>query len=57
MPAGREAQPVSPEDKVLRLLVPLLVGVFTFSVTQVYVERVSHGQFQGTLLRIPATLL
>ena len=36
-------------DKVLRLLVPLLVGVFTFSVTQVYVERVSHGQFQGTL--------
>ncbi len=37
-------------DKVLRLLVPLLVGVFTFSVTQVYVERVNHGQFQGTLL-------
>ncbi len=35
-------------DKVLRLLVPLLVGVFTFSMTQVYVERVSHGQFQGT---------
>ena len=38
------------KDKVLRLLVPLLVGVFTFSVTQVYVERVNHGQFQGTLL-------
>jgi peptidoglycan/LPS O-acetylase OafA/YrhL len=37
-------------DKVLRLLVPLWVGVFTFSVTQVYVERVNHGQFQGTLL-------
>ena len=37
------------KDKVLRLLVPLVVGVFTFSVTQVYVERVSHGQFQGTL--------
>ncbi len=38
------------KDKVLRLLVPLLVGVFTLSVTQVYVERVNHGQFQGTLL-------
>src|SRR5512136_501645 len=37
------------KDKVLRLLVPLLVGVFTLSVTQVYVERVNHGQFQGTL--------
>ncbi len=37
-------------DKVLRLLVPLLVGVFTLSVTQVYAERVNHGQFQGTLL-------
>jgi peptidoglycan/LPS O-acetylase OafA/YrhL len=37
------------KDKVLRLFVPLLVGVFTLSVTQVYVERVNHGQFQGTL--------
>ncbi len=37
-------------DKVLRLLVPLWVGVFTLSVTQVYAERVNHGQFQGTLL-------
>jgi glucan biosynthesis protein C len=36
-------------DKVLRLLVPWLVGVFTFSLVQVYLERVSHGQFQGTL--------
>lgn len=39
------------KDKVLRLLVPLLVGVFTFSATQVYVERVSHGQFQGTFFQ------
>ncbi len=36
-------------DKMLRLFVPLLVGIFTLSVTQVYVERVNHGQFQGTL--------
>ena len=38
------------KDKVMRLFVPLLVGVFTLSVLQVYVERVNHGQFQGTLL-------
>lgn len=37
------------KDKVLRLLVPLAVGVFTFSIGQVYVERVSHGQFAGSL--------
>jgi glucan biosynthesis protein C len=35
-------------DKVQRLLLPLLVGVFTFSPLQVYLERLSHGQFQGT---------
>jgi glucans biosynthesis protein C len=39
------------QDKVLRLFVPLLVGAFTFSTTQVYVERVSHGQFQGTFFQ------
>jgi len=38
-------------DKVLRLLVPLLIGIFTFSPTQVYVERVSHGQFQGSFFQ------
>ncbi len=48
--ASRHGNAVSfAKDKVLRLLVPLLVGVFTLSVTQVYVERVNHGQFQGTL--------
>lgn len=36
------------KDKVLRLLVPLVVGVFTFSIIQIYVERVSHAQFTGT---------
>ena len=39
------------KDKVLRLFIPLLVGAFTFSTTQVYVERVSHGQFQGTFFQ------
>jgi glucans biosynthesis protein C len=37
-------------DKIMRLFVPLLVGVFTFSIMQVYLERVSHGQFQGSFL-------
>ena len=36
-------------DKVQRLLVPLLVGVFVFSPFQVYLERLSHGQFEGSL--------
>lgn len=39
------------KDKVLRLLVPLLVGVFTFSVGQVYLERLQKGQFHGSLLQ------
>lgn len=37
-------------DKVMRLLVPLVVGVFTFSIMQVYLERISHGQFHGSLI-------
>ncbi len=35
-------------DKTLRLLVPLLVGVFTHASLQVYLERLTHGQFSGT---------
>jgi glucan biosynthesis protein C len=37
------------QDKVLRLLVPLVVGVFTHSILQVYLERSSHGDFNGSL--------
>ncbi len=36
------------KDKVLRLLVPLLVGIFTHASLQVYLERLTHGQFSGT---------
>ena len=36
------------KDKVLRLLVPLLVGVFTHVSLQVYMEKVTHGQFSGS---------
>lgn len=37
-------------DRVLRLLVPLVVGVLTHVMVQVYLERLSHGQFHGSLL-------
>ena len=35
-------------DKILRLLVPLLVGIFTQSILQVFLERISHGEFSGS---------
>jgi hypothetical protein len=36
-------------DKVRRLLVPLVVGIFTHVILQVYLERLAHGQFSGSL--------
>jgi peptidoglycan/LPS O-acetylase OafA/YrhL len=36
------------KDKVLRLLVPLVVVVFTHASLQVYLERITHGQFSGS---------
>jgi peptidoglycan/LPS O-acetylase OafA/YrhL len=36
------------KDRSLRLLVPLVVGIFTHVMVQVYLERVSHHQFSGT---------
>jgi hypothetical protein len=36
------------KDKVLRLLIPLLVVVFTHASLQVYLERITHGQFNGS---------
>ncbi len=36
------------EDKVRRLLVPLVVGVFTAGMLMVYLERVTHYQFSGS---------
>jgi glucan biosynthesis protein C len=37
-------------ERVLRLLVPLAVGVFTHVLWQVYLERVTHGQFAGSFI-------
>ena len=36
------------KDKVLRLLIPLLVAMFTYASLQVYLERITHGRFSGT---------
>ena len=36
------------KDRALRLLVPLAVGLFTHVALQVYLERVSHGQYVGS---------
>jgi peptidoglycan/LPS O-acetylase OafA/YrhL len=36
------------EDKVKRLLVPLIVGIFTHIMFQVYLERLIHRQFFGS---------
>ncbi len=36
------------KDKVLRLFVPLVAGIFTHITLQVYLERVSRSQFAGT---------
>jgi len=38
------------QDKALRLLVPLAVGIFTHSILQVYLERFTHGDFSGSFL-------
>lgn len=39
------------QDKALRLIVPLVtMGMLTFGVWQVYLERLSHGTFEGSLI-------
>lgn len=35
-------------ERVTRLLVPLVFGIFTHVILQVYIERVTHGEFTGT---------
>ena len=36
------------KDKVLRLLVPYLVGLFTHATLQVYLRQITHGEFSGS---------
>lgn len=35
-------------ERVVRLLIPLGVGMFTHIMLQVYIERITHGEFTGT---------
>lgn len=39
------------KDKVLRLIVPLIFADFVGGFLQIYIERVSHKQFTGTLFQ------
>jgi glucan biosynthesis protein C len=38
-------------DKVKRLLIPLVFGIFALALPQVYLERLSHGVFSGSLFQ------
>ncbi len=38
------------KDKVLRLLVPLVVGIFTYTTFEVYLDRLTNGFFSGSFL-------
>jgi glucans biosynthesis protein C len=38
------------DNKVRRLLVPFIVGVFSHVILQVYLERITHHQFSGSFL-------
>lgn len=44
------------KDRSLRLLVPLVVADFTHAAWQVYLERISHGQFTGTFWQYYTTV-
>ena len=35
-------------DKVLRLMIPVIFAVITHSALQIYLERLTHGQFSGS---------
>ncbi len=44
-------------ERVSRLLVPLIFGIFTHIPFQVYIERVTHGDFTGTFWQFHPALL
>jgi glucan biosynthesis protein C len=47
---GRRGAGAFLKDRALRLLVPVAVGIFTHIAWQVYLERLTHGQFSGSFL-------
>ena len=38
------------KERFKRLMIPLIVGMFTHLATQVYIARVTHGDFQGSFI-------
>ena len=38
-------------DKVKRLLIPLVFGIFVLALPQVYLERLTHGEFVGSFFQ------
>jgi len=38
-------------ERVNRLLIPLIFGIFTIIIPQVYIERVTHGDFAGNFFQ------
>jgi glucan biosynthesis protein C len=44
---GRRTTAAYVKERFLRLVVPLVFGIFTFVPPQVYIERKSHGRFDG----------
>ncbi len=47
---GKRGGGVFLKDRSLRLLVPLIVGIFTHSIWQIYLDRVTHHQFTGSFI-------
>ncbi len=48
---GKRKTGVFLKARSLRLLVPLVIGIFSHVMWQVYLERVTHGQFRGSFFR------
>lgn len=42
-------------DRFIRLLVPLALGILVLAPPQIYMERVTHGDFQGTFFQFLPT--
>ncbi|PKL16298.1 MAG: hypothetical protein CVV49_16915 [Spirochaetae bacterium HGW-Spirochaetae-5] len=38
-------------ERVIRILIPLIFGIFTIIPPQVYIERVTHGEFTGSFFQ------
>jgi len=46
---GKRSAAEFAKERVLRLAIPLVVGIFTHCAVQVYLDRITHGVFRGSL--------